>query len=53
MRYEVQNSDWAVSAIPTLEYQFTDKLSGFSELVYRKAESQTMNMCSVQVSCMR
>ena len=40
MRYEVQNSDWAISAIPTLEYQFTDKLSGFSELVYRKAESQ-------------
>ena len=40
MRYEVQNSDWVISAIPTLEYQFTDKLSGFSELVYRKAESQ-------------
>lgn len=40
MRYETQNSNWAVSAIPTLEYKFTDKLSGFSEWVYRKAESQ-------------
>jgi hypothetical protein len=40
MRYEAQNSDWAVSAIPTIEYKIVDKWSGFSELVYRKAESQ-------------
>ncbi|MDV2469178.1 transporter [Acinetobacter chinensis] len=40
MRYEAQNSDWAVTAVPTIEYAITDKLSGFSEFVYRKAESQ-------------
>lgn len=40
MRYEAQNSDWAVSAVPTIEYKIADKWSGFSELVYRKAESQ-------------
>ena len=40
MRYEAQNSNWAVSAIPTIEYKIVDKWSGFSELVYRKAESQ-------------
>lgn len=40
MRYEVQNSNWAVTAVPTIEYKITDKLSGFSELVYRKVESQ-------------
>ncbi|MGE8559210.1 MAG: transporter [Acinetobacter sp.] len=40
MRYEAQNSNWAVTAIPTIEYKITDKWSGFSELVYRKAESQ-------------
>ena len=40
MRYEAQNSDWAVSAVPTTEYKIADKWSGFSELVYRKAESQ-------------
>lgn len=40
MRYEAQNSDWAVTAIPTLEYQIAGNWSGFSEFVYRKAESQ-------------
>lgn len=40
MRYEAQNSDWAVSAVPTIEYKIADKWSGFSELIYRKAESQ-------------
>lgn len=40
MRYEVQNSNWAINAIPTIEYKITDKLSGFSELAYRKAESE-------------
>jgi hypothetical protein len=40
MRYEAQNSDWAVTAIPTIDYKIAGKLSGFSEFVYRKAESQ-------------
>ncbi len=40
MRYEVQNSNWAVTAIPTINYKIAGKLSGYSEFVYRKAESQ-------------
>ena len=40
MRYEAQNSDWAVTAVPTMDYKIAGKLSGFSEFVYRKAESQ-------------
>ncbi|OTG69518.1 hypothetical protein B9T25_02815 [Acinetobacter sp. ANC 4470] len=40
MRYEVQDSSWAVTAVPTIEYKIADKWSGFSELVYRKAESE-------------
>ena len=40
MRYEAQNSNWAVTAVPTLEYKIAGKLSGFSEFIYRKAESQ-------------
>ncbi|VTX56815.1 transporter [Acinetobacter ursingii] len=40
MKYEVQNSDWAVTAIPTIGYKITGKWSGYSEFVYRKAESQ-------------
>ena len=40
MRYEVQNSNWAVTAVPTIEYKIADKWSGFSEFVYRKAESE-------------
>lgn len=40
MRYEAQNSNWAVTAIPTIDYKIAGKLSGYSELIYRKAESQ-------------
>lgn len=40
MRYEAQNSNWAVAAVPTIEYKIADKWSGFSEFVYRKAESE-------------
>ena len=40
MRYEAQNSNWAVTAVPTIDYKIADKWSGFSELVYRKAESE-------------
>lgn len=40
MRYEAQNSNWAVTAIPTIDYKIADKLSGYSEFIYRKAESQ-------------
>ena len=40
MRYEAQDSNWAVTAVPTLEYKIAGKLSGFSEFIYRKAESQ-------------
>ena len=40
MRYEVQNSNWAVTAVPTIEYKIADKWSGFSEFVYRKVESE-------------
>ncbi len=40
MRYEAQDSNWAVTAVPTIEYKIADKWSGFSELVYRKAESE-------------
>lgn len=40
MRYEWQDDQWAIQAVPTLEYKITDKWSGFSEFVYRKAESQ-------------
>ncbi|MBB6364299.1 MULTISPECIES: transporter [Acinetobacter] len=39
MRYEWQDSNWAVSAIPSLDYRITDRWSGYSELIYRKAES--------------
>ncbi|MIP96575.1 transporter, partial [Salmonella enterica subsp. enterica] len=39
MRYEWQDSNWAVSAIPSLGYRITDRWSGYSELIYRKAES--------------
>lgn len=40
MRYEIQNSNWAVTAIPTLSYKIIDKWSGYSEFVYRKQESE-------------
>lgn len=40
MRYEMQNSDWAVTAVPTLSYKLSKKWSGYSEFVYRKQESE-------------
>jgi hypothetical protein len=40
MRYEAQNSNWAVTAITTIYYKIAGKLSGYSEFIYRKAESQ-------------
>ena len=40
MMYEVQDGHWAVTAVPTIEYNIIGNWSGFSELVYRKAESQ-------------
>lgn len=40
MIYEVQDSKWAVTAVPTMEYLIAGKWSGFSELVYRKQEGQ-------------
>jgi len=40
MRYEWQDDQWAIQAVPTLKYKIADKWSGFSEFVYRKAESQ-------------
>lgn len=42
MRYEIQNSTWAVTAIPTLNYKFSKKWSGYSEFVYRKQESENI-----------
>ena len=39
MFYEWEDGNWAIKAVPTLQYQISDKWSGFSELVYRKAES--------------
>ena len=40
MRYEIQNSHLAVTAIPTLNYKISGKWSGYSEFVYRKQESE-------------
>lgn len=40
MIYEVQDSNWAVTAVPTVEYLIAGNWSGFSELVYRKQEGQ-------------
>lgn len=40
MRYEAQNSNWAVTAIPTIDYKIAGRLSGYSEFIYRKAESR-------------
>lgn len=39
MFYEVQDGDWAITAVPTLGYKIKGNLSGYSELVYRKKES--------------
>ena len=43
MYYEVQDGTWSVTAVPTLEYKFTEQLSGFSELIYNKTEGQHVN----------
>jgi len=40
MRYEVQDSNWAMTIVPALNYQIVGNLSGYSELVFRKAESE-------------
>lgn len=40
MNYAVQDGDWSVTAIPTLGYKIVGNLSGFSELIYRKGESE-------------
>jgi hypothetical protein len=40
MRYEYEDQDWALVVIPSVQYGLADKWTGFSELVYRKAESQ-------------
>ena len=40
MNYAVQDGDWSVTAIPTVGYKIAGNLSGFSEFVYHKAESQ-------------
>lgn len=40
MFYKWQDSHWAITAVPTLQYQIAGDWSGFSELVYRKAEGQ-------------
>ena len=40
MNYAVQDGDWSVTAIPTIGYKIVGNLSGFSEFVYHKAESQ-------------
>lgn len=39
MFYEVQDSDWSITAVPTISYDIKGNLSGYSELVYRKKES--------------
>ncbi|MDQ8952501.1 transporter [Acinetobacter rudis] len=39
MLYAVQHGDWSVTAVPTIGYKLTNKLSGYSEFVYRKKES--------------
>lgn len=35
-----EGNGFTVTAVPTLGYQFTDKLSGFSEFVYTKTEGE-------------
>lgn len=40
MNYEVQDGKWAITAIPTIGYNIYGNLNGFSEFVYRKAESE-------------
>ncbi len=45
MRYEVQDGDWAVSAIPGMEYKIAGNLSGFSELVYPQSREYRSGRC--------
>jgi hypothetical protein len=40
MFYALQDGNWRVTAVPTLEYAFSQKLGGYSEFVYSKAEGQ-------------
>lgn len=40
MNYAVQDGDWSITAIPSVGYKIAGNLSGFSEFVYHKAESQ-------------
>ena len=40
MNYAVQDGHWSVTAIPTIGYKIAGNLSGFSEFVYSKTESQ-------------
>ena len=40
MQYAVQDGDWSVTAIPTIAYKIAGNLSGFSEFIYRKGESE-------------
>ncbi|MEG0482649.1 MAG: transporter [Acinetobacter sp.] len=40
MNYAVQDGDWSVTAVPTVSYKITGNLSGFSEFIYNKTESQ-------------
>lgn len=40
MNYAVQDGDWSVTAIPTVGYKIAGNLSGFSEFIYRKGESE-------------
>ena len=40
MQYEWQDGDWAIVAIPNLSYDLSDRWTGFSEWIYRKAEGQ-------------
>lgn len=40
MYYEVEDGDWSVTAVPTINYKLSNKWSGYSEFVYRKKESQ-------------
>lgn len=40
MDYAVQDGHWSITAIPTVGYKIAGNLSGFSEFVYSKTESQ-------------
>ena len=44
MFYEVQNSNWAVTAVPTLGYKFGANGQGFPSLCIVKPKVKIMNM---------